>query len=189
MIAALKTRVTLDMFESLIEQPDNQDKTFEFIGGEIVEVPFNPYVSKIALLIGAAILSYLSQNDTGHVTGEAGGYMVGGERYAPDVAYISYARQPELPRKGYNPNPPELAVEIISDPFNAEEQRTLRLKLSSYLAAGVIVWVVNPEDRRVEIHRAGEAAEELDESGILTLEPILPGFTLPVKNIFPRQSA
>lgn len=186
MLVELKTRVTLETFETVIERPENQDKLFEFIGGEIVEVPSNPYVSKIALLIGAAILAYLNTHDSGHVTGEAGGYMVGGERYAPDVAYISYARQPELPHKGYNPNPPELAVEIISDPTNAEEQRQLRLKLSSYLAAGVVVWVVNAEDRRIEVHRAGEVAEEFDETGTLTVEDILPGFRLAVKDIFPR---
>jgi Uma2 family endonuclease len=186
MVVELKQRVTLEEFENFIQQPENIDKTFEFIGGEIVEVPSNAFASKIAMLIGAAIIFYLRENDIGHVTGEAGGYIVSGELYAPDVAFISYARQPELATKGYNPNPPELAVEVISDPANADEQRRLRFKLASYLAGGVIVWVVNAEERLVEVHQVGQASQELDERDILTAEAILPGFELPVKDIFPQ---
>lgn len=189
MVVPYKQKMTLREFEAFLEQPENADKLFELIAGEVYEVPSNPFVSKIAMLIGAALLRYLSRHDIGHVTGEAGGYMIGGERYAPDVAFISYNRQPELAKAGYNPNPPELAVEVISDPSNAEEQRKLRLKLSSYLAAGVIVWVVSYEERRVQVHRAGEPSQELDETGVLTAEDILPGFVLPVKDIFPKDKA
>ncbi len=185
MVIQPKQSITVAAFEAFAGRPENQDKTFEWINGEIIEVPSNPYVSKIAGNISGEIYIYLKSNDLGHLTGEAGGYIVGGERYAPDVAFISYERQPRLPNQGYNPNPPELVVEVISDPDNAEEQRTLRLKLSSYLASQVVVWIVNPKTRRVEIHRHGEPASEFDESGVLTVEDILPGFKLPVKDIFP----
>jgi len=43
-----------------------------------------------------------------------GGYMVSGERYAPDVAYIAKSRQEKLAERGYNPLPPDLAVEVLS---------------------------------------------------------------------------
>lgn len=181
MVVQLKQRATLAEFEAVIQ---DSDRTFEYIDGEIVEVPSNPYVSKIAAKILTFIGMYLIKNDIGHVTGADGGYIISGERYAPDVAFISYVRQPELATTGYNPNPPELAVEVISDPSNAEEQRRLRLKLSSYLAAGVVVWVVNAEDRRIEVHRAGRISQEFDETGTLSGEDFLPGFELPVKAIF-----
>ncbi len=77
---------------------------------------------------------YLLQNAIGHLTGEAGGYYVSGERYAPDVGYISKARQPELAKSGYNPNPPDLAVEIELH-VTAQSQRKLQIKLGNYLAA------------------------------------------------------
>ncbi|MGB1285250.1 MAG: hypothetical protein ACPG7F_01855 [Aggregatilineales bacterium] len=81
----------------------------------------------------------------------------------------------------------ELAVEIISDPSNTkEEQRQLRLKLSSYQATGVTTWVVNAEDVCVEIHHPGEKAIEYDIRSVLTVEDILPGFELPIKDIFPN---
>lgn len=71
-------------------------------------MPSNPYSSEIAIQIAFFLKLYLrEQGRRGHVTGEAGGYQVMGERYAPDVAFISYERQPELVPTGYNPNPPD----------------------------------------------------------------------------------
>lgn len=187
MAVQLKQQVTLAEFEAFIERPENDDRIFEFIGGEIVQVPSNPFVSKIAMLIGAALLFYLNKNDIGHVTGEAGGYVVNGERYAPDVAYISYARQPQLARKGYNPNPPELAVEIISDPTSSAEQDSLRRKVANYVMAGVLVWVVNPYERYVEVYQPGKTVRIFDENAALDGGDVLPGLNLLVKDIFPAE--
>ena len=183
----IQTRVTTEAFEALVNQPENSERRFELVSGEVFEVPSNPFVSKIAAKILIFIGIYLLKEDRGHVTGADGGYMVGGNRYAPDVAYISYERQPELATQGYNPNPPELAVEVISAPNNAEEQHKLRLKLTSYLAAGVVVWIVNPFDRTVEVHAAGRDAQALDETGTLSGGDLLPGFELAVKDIFPAE--
>ncbi len=186
MAVQLKPQITQADFEAFIHLPENLDRTFELVGGEIIEVPSNPFVSKIAAKIILFLGMYLLNNDSGHVTGEAGGYRVNGELYAPDVAYISYARQPELAHKGYNPNPPEIAVEVISDADSRDEQATLRRKLANYLAAGVLVWVVNPYDRFIEVYLPGKPVVVLDENGTLDGGEILPGFTLPVKDIFPK---
>lgn len=186
MVAPLKQQVTPADFEAFIHRPENADRTFELIGGEIVEVPSNPFVSKIAAKIILFLGMYLLKHDIGHVTGEAGGYIVNGEMYAPDVAYISYARQPQLAHKGYNPNPPEIAVEVISDPDSRDEQAALRRKLANYLAVGVLVWVVNPHDRFVEVYVPGKPVVVLDENDTLDGDEVLPGFTLAVKDIFPK---
>lgn len=185
MVAQLKQRMTAAAFEIFVNRSEHDDKRFELVSGEVFEVPSNPFVSKIAARILTFIGMYLLKQDLGHLTGADGGYMVGGNRYAPDVAYISYERQPELATQGYNPNPPELAVEVISDPSNADEQHKLRLKLTSYLAVGVVVWVVNPFNRTVEVHEVGREASVLDENGTLTGGSLLPDFQLPVKDIFP----
>lgn len=178
----------LDAFEAFIKRPENTDRTFEFISGEIVEVPSNPYVSKIAAKLITFIGMYLLSNDIGHVTGEAGGYQVGSERYAPDVAFISYARQPELATQGYNPHPPELAVEVISDTANSTELTRLRRKIANYLAAGTVVWVVNPADRVVEVYRSGAPVRLLTEHDTLNGTDILPEFQVLVQDIFPNKT-
>lgn len=180
--------MSTEAFDRFAERPENADKLLEFIGGEVFEAPSNPYASEIAGVIFGELYIFLKGKNLGHLTGEAGGCMVGGERFAPDVAYISSARQLELVRRGYNPNPPDLAVEVISDPASATEQNMLRLKLSAYLAAGVVVWVVNAEERAVEVHQPGRAPHLLTTDGTLEGGAVLPGFSLAVKEIFPAQA-
>ncbi|GAB5493388.1 MAG: Uma2 family endonuclease [Phototrophicaceae bacterium] len=179
----LEGLMTVEDFEAFTELPENADKVFEFIGGEIIEMPSNPYVSKLAARIIVLIGMYLLKNDIGHITGEAGGYMVSGERYAPDVAFISYEKQPELAKKGYNPNPPDLAVEILSS-NRSDEYDSLRIKIFNYLAAGTTVWVVVPDKKVVEVYQVGQAVKVLLEKDTLTADNILPNFTLAIADIF-----
>lgn len=174
---------TIDDFEVFTNLPENADKLFELIGGEIYEVPSNPYVSKLAARLIVLIGIYLMENDSGHLTGEAGRYMVSGERYAPDVAFISYEKQPELAKSGYNPNPPDLAVEIISS-NSASERDNLRIKISNYLATGTVVWVVKPEQKEVEVHQIGQAVKIHLEKDTVSGGTVLPDFTLKVADIF-----
>lgn len=174
-------RTTLEEFESFINLPQNLDKRFELIGGEIFEVPSNPYSSQIAALMIAALLWYLKQHDLGHVTGEGGGYMVAGERYAPDVAFISKKRQPHLVREGYNPEAPDLAVEVMSD----ITPKILR-KVGNYLAAGTTVWVVYPDSQTVEIYAPAQPVKILGIHDTLDGGSLFPGFQLPVKEVFPQ---
>lgn len=175
--------MTVERFDEWVALPENADKHFEFIGGEIIEVPSNPYVSKIASIISGFIFMYLLKNDIGHVTGEAGGYMVAGERYAPDVAFISYEKQPELAKSGYNPNPPDLAVEVVSSESQIEEQR-LTVKLSTYLAVGTMLWVVRPELATIEVHQSGKAPQVSRNDDTIKLTTVLPDFELKLTDVF-----
>lgn len=85
-------RLTTAEFDAFVDLPENAERLFEYIAGRAVEVRTNPYMVAIAGRILGEIYIYLKSNDIGHLTTEAGGYMVDGERYAPDVAFISYAR-------------------------------------------------------------------------------------------------
>src|SRR6266849_3602401 len=107
--------------------------------------------------------------------------MVSGERYAPDVAYISFARQPELAKKGYNPNPPELAVEVVSP---NDPERNLRIKVANYLAAGTLVWLVRPDEKQIEVYAPGQPVKVLGVKDILDGGSVLPGFSLKVGEVF-----
>jgi len=176
-----KKRVTAEEFEHFVELPENSERLFELIGGEIVEVPSNPYSSKLGMRFGRHIGNFVDENDLGHVTGEQGGYMVSGERYAPDVGFISKQRQPELPRKGYNPLAPDLAVEVVS-PTDREDR--LSIKIANYLAAGTVVWVARPEYKEVEVYVPGQPVKIVDMNGELDGGSVLPGFRLAVKDIF-----
>jgi Uma2 family endonuclease len=172
---------TVEDFESFVMLPENVERMFEYIGGEIVEVPSNPYSSKIALRISTYLGIYLLKNNLGHLTGESGGYRVSGERYAPDVGFISRRRQPEMPHEGYNPAPPDLAVEVLSP---TDPEKRLRVKIANYLAAGTMVWVIYPETREIEVYLPGQPVKILDEGDVLDGGELLPGFSLAVNDIF-----
>lgn len=188
MALTFQHKLTIEDFETLLRLPENSEKIFEFIGGEVLEVPSNPYVSEIANLISFFIRLFLRQNNLkGHITGADGGFIINGDVYAPDVGYISYDRQTELAKKGFNPNPPELAIEVISDTKNSQEQNTLRRKVANYLNAGVVVWVVNPEDQTVDVYEMGQSVQVFHKTDTLTANGILPGFKLVVSEIFPTQ--
>jgi len=169
------------IFESAI--PENQDKLFEFIGGEIVEVTSNPYSSYISGRVHTFINMYLLKHPIGFATGEQGGYMVSGERYAPDVAFISKLKQSSLVKEGYNPNPPDLAVEVVSP---TDTDRRLSLKIANYLAAGTIVWVIYPEAYEVLVYEPSKAVRILGIEDKLEGGEILPGLEISVKSIVGR---
>jgi Uma2 family endonuclease len=96
-------------------------------------------------------------------------------------------RLPEIPHQGFNPNPPELAVEVIFDSSDSQEQSTLRRKLANYLSAGVMVWVVDTEQRTIEVYQTGQNVQVLNQTGTLDGGDVLPGFKLAVKDIFAPQ--
>jgi len=186
MTIELKKNMTITEFQAFIEDPANAEKRFEFIDGEIIDVPSNPLASEIATLISFFIRLFLRENNlNGHITGEGGGYIINGHVFAPDVAYLSHDRQSKLDSKGFNQVPPELAVEVISDPTNSTEQTDLRRKLTHYRTAEVTTWVVDYTTQRVEVHLPDGSMQLYDNTMKLTAEHILPGFELAVKDIFP----
>jgi Uma2 family endonuclease len=86
-------RVTAEALDHFVEQPHNADKLFELINGEVVEVPSNPQSSAYSQVVAGEFYIFLRGKDIAHLTGEAGGYIIAGERYAPDVAIVLKARQ------------------------------------------------------------------------------------------------
>lgn len=176
--------ITVEQFERMIAQPEYAERLFEYIGGEVVEVVSNPRSSAIAGLILAEIVFFLKGKNWGYVTGADGGYMVAGERYIPDVAYISKARQPQLVTEGYNPNPPELAVEVLS-PSNDPD--LMRIKTANFLAVGTTVWIVNPVTQVVEVYAPGQPVKRLGTDAVLDGGDILPGLQITIAEIFPEE--
>lgn len=171
-------------FEILINSPENIDKIFELVGGEAVEKVPSPYHSAIAGEICYFIKLHLKQNHIeGHVTGEAGGYKIGGERYAPDVAYMPATKQPQLDKDGYNSVPPDLAVEVVSSDSKAELDK-LRIKITNYLYVGTTVWVVKPEDKRIEVHQSGQPVTIYRAQDTLDGDDVLPDFKMKLSDVF-----
>jgi Uma2 family endonuclease len=77
---------------------------------------------------------------------------------------------------------PVLAIEILSPTDTVEG---IREKTNAYLDAGVpLVWEVNPFTQIVAAFRRGVPPDLFNVSHELTAEPELPGFRVPVAEIF-----
>ena len=101
----------------------------------------------------------------------------------PDIAFISSERRPRgtfVP--GYTEIPPDLVVEVVSP---SDRQPAINDKARMWVDAGVrLVWVLWPETKMIEIHRAGEPVTTLREADTLTGMDVIPQFTCPVQDIF-----
>ena len=181
-MALNRQAITTEEFDTFINLPENADRLFELIGGEIIEVPSNPYASYIASKILGYLFMYLVTHDVGWTTTEAGGYVVAGENYAPDVAFVSYTKQKRPSKQGYNPNPPDLAVEVVSSESRAENEK-LTIKLGNYLSVDTLVWIVRPEKGYIEVHQAGHKVETYRRGEVIQGGDLLPDFELAVANI------
>ena len=102
---------------------------------------------------------------------------------APDVLFLSHERDARRERReGFLDVAPELTVEILS-PTDRPDQ--VRRKLSEYFAAGVRqVWVIDPATRTVQVHHGRGGPLSLAHGAVLTGGDVLPGFELPVDDIF-----
>ncbi len=103
---------------------------------------------------------------------------------APDVSFVAVARIPAggLPEEGFFPGAPDLAVEIVSPgDLDAEVQG----KVDDYLEFGTqLVWVVRPKQRTVTVYHPDGTARRLGQGDTLSGEDLLPGFALPLSDLF-----
>jgi Uma2 family endonuclease len=79
---------------------------------------------------------------------------------------------------------PVLAIEILS-PYDKHKEIVKKVRM--YLKHGVkLVWVVDPGMRTVTIYRPDAPPQLHNESNEITADPYLPGFGVPVRDIFAR---
>jgi Uma2 family endonuclease len=102
----------------------------------------------------------------------------GGDR-SPDVSWVERSRwdvlAPEQQRK-FPPICPDFVLELLSPTDNL---KTTQAKMQEYLSNGILLgWLINPQDRQVEIYRPGQSVEVLQAPTVLSGESVLPKFTL-----------
>lgn len=172
---------TVEEFDQWVILPENVGRDFEFINARVKAVVSSNRSSVITMRIGARITLFVEEHDLGHITSSDGGYRVAGQRYIPDVAFISKAKLPTPTDDAYLPIAPDLVVEVLS-PANSDEE--IRTKIVNYLSENVTVWVVNPAVKHVEVYVPGQKAVVLTVDDVLDGAPVLTGFSLPLKLIF-----
>jgi Uma2 family endonuclease len=100
-----------------------------------------------------------------------------------DAAFVSKRSLPiRESSEGNLETIPELIVEIRSKNDTAAE---IKEKTRNYLRAGVrLVWLVDPAKENVQAHRANSPAKTYRKTEALICPQIIPGFRLPLANLF-----
>jgi len=183
MASAATQRMTIEEFERCY-----LGKRAELWRGEVREyIPAGAKHGKLSLSIGAAIHTFAKQHQLGTAFAAETGFIVrtpyGESVLAPDAAFI---RREHLPQGEFPPEfcplIPDLVVEVVSP---SDSYAEMRQKVDERLAGGVlVVWVVDPQRRAVEVWQQGEAPQKLGEQDIFSGDPILPGFQLLVGALF-----
>jgi Uma2 family endonuclease len=104
---------------------------------------------------------------------------------APDIAFIPWEALPDrrVPQEPIPAVAPDLAVEVLSESNTPGE---MRLKREDYFRAGTrLVWEIDPRQRTVAVFtQVLPAAANLTAADTLTGDPVLPGFALPLADLF-----
>ncbi|MBE9166512.1 Uma2 family endonuclease [Pleurocapsales cyanobacterium LEGE 06147] len=103
---------------------------------------------------------------------------------SPDAAWIKKERWEALTleeREKFPPISPDFVLELGSA---TDSLTTLQAKMKEYIDNGVrLGWLLDRQNRRVEICRTGKVVEVLQQPGNLAGEDVLPGFILDLKEI------
>lgn len=155
----------------------------ELIDGTLVEKPVGIWEGMIAAYLVTALNNFVLPRNLGGVFGDGSTMrMKSGRVRLPDVAFVSLARLPKT-REPVPTLGPDLAVEVLSESNTRDE---IAQKLREYFESGTqLAWVIDPVPRTVAVYHApGEPVSVIDEAGSLDGEEVLPGFTLPVADLF-----
>jgi Uma2 family endonuclease len=170
--------------EELLEMPDDGN-FYELDEGRLIQMPPSAFrFSQVAYRLGSRIAVFVDQHGLGIYAGEQGGVRLRRNPdtvRAPDFSFVRRERAMDTGR-GYFPGAPDLVVEALSP---SGRYTAVARKVAQYLAAGVrLVWVIDPEHRTAAVYRANGEVIELGEDGVLDGEDVLPGFTLPLSEIW-----
>jgi Uma2 family endonuclease len=175
--------------EELLQLPRGRGKRYELVKGELItRAPAGGEHGRMAMDLGYFLNDFVRKNQLGVVFAAETGFIIRRNPdtvRAPDAAFVSHQRLKKhgLPTIGYYPCAPDLVVEVLSPNDGDDEVAT---KTNEWFEGGArMVWVVNPKRKTVAVFTTPHDAKELTIDDTLGGDPVLPGFTLPLKEIFP----
>ena len=141
---------------------------------------------RIAQRIAALLWQHVAAHQLGEVYAAETGFKLASNPdhvRAPDAAFVRRERVVAVGEvEGFWPGAPDLAVEVISpsDSFADVEE-----KVFDWLDAGArAVVVVNPKKRSITLYRSVSNVRVLSEKESLSVEDVVPGWVLPVRDLF-----
>jgi Uma2 family endonuclease len=172
--------------EQLLQMEDDGFR-YDLIYGELDQMPLaGGRHGDVAAELGALLRIYAKQNRLGKVLAAETGFLMARNPdvvLGPDVSFIRAERIPTggVP-DGYFLGAPDLAVEVISP---SQSRPKIERKAAIFLAHGAqAVVILDPKRRTATIHRANAPVEKLSEADTLDLGFVVPGFSVPLADLF-----
>ena len=186
MVPAPGTATENDVTEANI----HADRLCELVDGALVQKTADFIESYLATQVACRLIGFSNKHDLGIVLGAGGTLKILPDQVRiPDVCFISWDHFPnrQLPPEPIPSLAPDLAVEVLSDGnTEAEMQRKLR----DYFTAGVrLVWYIDPGTRSAKSYTGENQCVEVAESQSLSGGDVLPGFELPLSELFAKVGA
>jgi Uma2 family endonuclease len=182
----MSTRTQLVTAEELLRMPDDGFR-YELVCGELRKMPPAGHVhGRLAATLTASLVRDVTANQLGAVYAAETGFILRRNPdtvRAPDVAFIRQQRVQEVGDvAGYWPGAPDLAIEVVSP---SDSYAEVEEKVFEWLEAGTLmVLVVNPRRRSVTVYRSLADIIVLTQNDALDGGDVVPGWTMPVKDIF-----
>ena len=129
---------------------------------------------------------YEENEDLGEAFDSSTGFILpNGATRSPDASWVSRERWQALTpeqRGTFAHICPDFVVELRS---SSDTLKSVQDKMREYIDNGAILgWLIDPQQRRVEIYRAGQDVEVLENPAELSGEDVLPGFVVNLRRVW-----
>lgn len=163
-----------------------EDGRYELVDGEVIEIGNSGMEhGYLASILNFHLSRCILPKKLGVLCDSSTAFaMKTGNKRSPDIGFVAKARLQGLKRlpKGFFQGAPDLAVEVIS-PSNTFEE--IHNKLVEYFDNGCrLAWVIHPDEQSVLVYRQPQPDRLLKLADSLDGEEVVPGFTLPVSELF-----
>jgi Uma2 family endonuclease len=171
--------------QDVIDIQRQEGKLCELVDGVLLEKVMGYTESRLAVFLAGLLNAFVIPRNLGLVTGPDGTVQLMANLVRiPDVAFTSWDRLPgrKCPTAPVPRLAPDLAVEVLSRSNTPGE---MAVKRQDYFTAGVeLVWEIDPDARTVAVYTSATDVTILTETGTLDGGSVLPGFALPLQNLF-----
>ena len=179
-------KVTEEQFQLLATA--NQDLRLErtAAGELIIMPPTGGNTGKRNAQLAAQFVIWNNQTKLGEVFDSSTAFRLpNGADRSPDVSWVKSDRWNQLTpeqQETFPPLCPDFVLELRS---RTDTMESLRRKMQEYLANGVrLGWLIDPQNRVVEIYRTQAEVKVLNAPKTLSGEDVLPGFSLNLETVW-----
>jgi Uma2 family endonuclease len=165
---------------------DSTQRLYELVDGTLVEKVMGAPESFVAVEVSFLLKAWnRDHGNPGMVLGADGPMKLMKKLVRiPDVSFTNWDRVPGrcVPSEPVPNLAPDLAVEVLSEGNTREE---MQRKLKEYFLSEVqLVWYIDPRTRSVRVYTSPDEVTELGEKDTLDGGDVLPGFSVPVAQLF-----